>query len=87
MATDRLAQSPDAVSFAEASTLPTAGLTAHRALEKGGCCLGTRVLTTGSTGGVGLFAPAISCCDASWPRILELPSSAHGTGQPDPLCT
>ena len=56
MATDRLAQIPDAVSFAVASTLPTAGLTAHRALEKGGFLLGKRVLITGSTGGVGLFA-------------------------------
>jgi NADPH:quinone reductase len=56
VATDRLAQVPDAVSFAEASTLPTAGLTALRALAKGGLLLGERVLITGSTGGVGLFA-------------------------------
>jgi NADPH2:quinone reductase len=56
IATDRLAHIPDAVSFAEASTLPTAGLTAHRALERGGGLLGKRVLITGSTGGVGLFA-------------------------------
>lgn len=56
IATDRLAELPDAVSFAQASTLPTAGLTAHRALEKGGLLLGKRVLITGSTGGVGLFA-------------------------------
>ena len=56
VATDRLAHIPDVVSFAEASTLPTAGLTAHRALEKGGLLLGKRVLITGSTGGVGLFA-------------------------------
>lgn len=56
IATDRLAHIPDVVSFAEASTLPTAGLTARRALEKGGALLGKRVLITGSTGGVGLFA-------------------------------
>jgi NADPH:quinone reductase-like Zn-dependent oxidoreductase len=55
-ATGRLAQIPDLVSFAEAAALPTAGLTAHRALEKGGLLLGKRVLITGSTGGVGLFA-------------------------------
>lgn len=55
-ATDRLAELPDAVSFAQASTLPTAGLTAHRAVEKAGLLLGKRVLITGSTGGVGLFA-------------------------------
>ena len=56
VATDRLAELPGTVSFAQASTLPTAGLTAHRALEKGGLLLGKRVLITGSTGGVGLFA-------------------------------
>lgn len=56
VATDRLAQIPDEVSFAEAATLPTAGLTAHRAVEKAGSLLGKRVLVTGSTGGVGLFA-------------------------------
>lgn len=55
-AAGQLAQIPDAVSFAEASTLPTAGLTALRALDKGGLLLGKRVLITGSTGGVGLFA-------------------------------
>ncbi len=56
VATDRVAELPEDVSFADASTLPTAGLTAHRALEKGGLLLGKRVLITGSTGGVGLFA-------------------------------
>jgi NADPH2:quinone reductase len=56
IAADRLAQIPDVVSFADASTLPTAGLTALRALDKGGALLGKRVLITGSTGGVGLFA-------------------------------
>lgn len=56
VAVDRLAEIPEGVSFAQASTLPTAGLTAHRALEKGGPLLGKRVLITGSTGGVGLFA-------------------------------
>lgn len=56
VATDRLARIPDNVSFAQAATLPTAGLTAQRALEKGGLLLGKRVLITGSTGGVGLFA-------------------------------
>lgn len=59
-ATDRLAPLPDAVSFAQACTLPTAGLTAHRALEKHGLLLGKRVLITGSTGGVGLFAHQIA---------------------------
>jgi NADPH:quinone reductase-like Zn-dependent oxidoreductase len=54
--TDRLAEIPTSVTFAQAATLPIAGLTALRALEKGGLLLNKRVLITGSTGGVGLFA-------------------------------
>ncbi len=54
--TNRLAELPDGVTSAQAATLPTAGLTALRALEKGGLLLNKRVLITGSTGGVGLFA-------------------------------
>jgi NADPH:quinone reductase len=53
---DRLAELPESVTFAQAATLPIAGLTALRALEKGGLLLNRRVLITGSTGGVGLFA-------------------------------
>lgn len=54
--TNRLAELPARVTFAQAATFPTAGLTALRAVEKGGCLLNKRVLITGSTGGVGLFA-------------------------------
>ena len=54
--TDRLAAIPDEISDAQAATLPTAGLTALRALEVGGLLLGKRVLVTGATGGVGRFA-------------------------------
>src|SRR5579872_1597624 len=53
--TDRLAELPASVTFAQAATLPIAGLTALRALEKGGFLLNKRVLITGSTGGVGFF--------------------------------
>ncbi|GHO60684.1 zinc-binding dehydrogenase [Ktedonobacter robiniae] len=53
--TNRLAEIPASVTFAQAATLPTAGLTALRVLEKGGLLLHKRVLITGSTGGVGLF--------------------------------
>ncbi|HEY0239387.1 MAG TPA: zinc-binding dehydrogenase [Friedmanniella sp.] len=56
VASDQLAPIPDEVSFAQAATLPTAGLTAHRAVEKAGSLLGKKALITGSTGGVGLFA-------------------------------
>lgn len=54
--TSALAVLPDSVSFAKASTLPVAGLTALYALEQAGQLLARRVLVTGASGGVGLFA-------------------------------
>jgi len=51
-----LAEVPEQVSFAQASTLPVAGLTALHALRKGGLLLERSVLITGATGGVGDFA-------------------------------
>jgi NADPH2:quinone reductase len=54
--TDILASLPEGVSFAQAATLPVAGLTALHALQIGGFALGRRVLVTGATGGVGRFA-------------------------------
>jgi NADPH:quinone reductase-like Zn-dependent oxidoreductase len=47
---------PDAVSDAQASTLPVAGLTALHALRQGGLLLGRTVLVDGASGGVGHFA-------------------------------
>ena len=54
--TNALAALPEAVSFAQAATLPVAGLTALYALQKGGTLLHRAVLVTGATGGVGDFA-------------------------------
>ena len=54
--TDSLAILPDNVSNEQASTLPVAGLTALLTLAKGGQLLGKKVLITGATGGVGVFA-------------------------------
>jgi NADPH:quinone reductase len=51
-----IASIPDSVSDAQAATLPTAGLTALRALEVAGLVLAKRVLVTGATGGVGRMA-------------------------------
>ena len=51
-----LAPLPDEVSFAAASTLPVAGLTAQRAIAIGDRCADGRVLVTGAAGGVGHFA-------------------------------
>ncbi len=54
--TSFLATLPPGVSFAEAATLPVAGLTALHALRQGGLLLGRRVLVTGASGGVGHLA-------------------------------
>jgi len=51
-----LAELPENVSFAQAATLPVAGVTALRALEICGFVLGKHVLVTGASGGVGRFA-------------------------------
>lgn len=56
VATQNLAELPDSVSFAQAATLPVAGVTALRALEICGFVLGKRLLVTGASGGVGRFA-------------------------------
>jgi NADPH:quinone reductase-like Zn-dependent oxidoreductase len=56
VATQNLAELPEGVSFAQAATLPVAGITALRALEICGFVLGKRVLVTGASGGVGRFA-------------------------------
>ncbi|GAC1574201.1 MAG: zinc-binding dehydrogenase [Candidatus Elarobacter sp.] len=53
---NRLAVLPDALTFERAATLPIAGLTALFALERHGTLLGKRVLVTGASGGVGVFA-------------------------------
>src|SRR5437764_2586309 len=51
--THAVAALPDAVSDAEAATLPVAGLTALHALRQGGLLLGRKVLIDGASGGVG----------------------------------
>src|SRR3954454_17771357 len=52
---------PDAVSDAEAATLPVAGLTALHALRQGGLLLGRKVLVDGASGGVGHLACQLAC--------------------------
>ena len=58
--TENIAVLPDSVSFAVASCLPVAGLTALHALSKRGDLIGRRVLITGPTGGVGHFATQLA---------------------------
>jgi NADPH:quinone reductase-like Zn-dependent oxidoreductase len=56
VASHRMALLPDTVNFAQAATLPVAGLTALRTLRHGAPLLGKRVLITGAAGGVGTIA-------------------------------
>ena len=56
MPTRTFAELPDDISFAQAATLPVAGITALRALEICGFLAGKRVLVTGASGGLGRFA-------------------------------
>lgn len=53
---DAIAPLPDGVTFAQAATLPVAGLTALYCLERGDALLGRSVLITGASGGVGHLA-------------------------------
>ena len=55
-----LAVLPDAVSFAQAATLPVAGLTALYALDRASGLSGRNVLITGASGGVGNFGIQIA---------------------------
>jgi NADPH:quinone reductase-like Zn-dependent oxidoreductase len=58
--THRIVPIPDNVSFAQAATLPVAGLTALRCVRLGGALVGRRVLITGAAGGVGTIAIQIA---------------------------
>jgi NADPH:quinone reductase len=54
--TNAIAEIPDNVSFAQAATLPAAGMTAQLAVGRGGNLIGRKVLVTGASGGVGHLA-------------------------------
>ena len=54
--TPDVAAIPDGVSFSDAAALPVAGLTALYSLERCERLLGSNVLITGASGGVGIFA-------------------------------
>jgi NADPH:quinone reductase len=66
----RMAVLPENVSFAQASTLPVAGLTALRTLRHGAPLLGKRVLVTGAAGGVGTIA--VQLATRSGARVTAL---------------
>lgn len=71
----RLAVIPEGVSDSQAATLPTAGLTALKALERGGFLLGKRVLVTGATGGVG--GMAVQLAQAAGAHVTALVRDAE----------
>src|SRR5215471_14868995 len=87
---------PEAVSDAQAATLPVAGLTALHALRQGGLLLGRKVLVDGATGGVGhlacqlAFAAAAKPCAPFWLIVDSLggPALAAALGmlQPNGTC-
>jgi NADPH2:quinone reductase len=77
--TSQMTAIPDEVSDTQAATLPTAGMTALRALEVAGLILGKRVLVTGATGGVGRFA--IQLARASGAHVTALVRDAAASQQ------
>jgi len=63
--TAMMADLPEAVPFEAASTLPVAGLTALHSLRKGGDLKGRKVLVTGASGGVGVYAIQLAAADGA----------------------
>jgi len=75
----RMAVLPDTVSFAQAATLPVAGLTALRTLRHGAPLLGKRVLITGAAGGVGTLAVQLAArSGARVTAVVGRPERAAG---------
>jgi NADPH:quinone reductase len=68
---------PEGMSFAQAATLPIAGLTALYALERGGPLLGRSVLITGASGGVGQFACQLARHGGAARVVGVVRSAAH----------
>jgi NADPH:quinone reductase len=80
--TARMAALPENVSFANAATLPIAGLTALRIVRHGGSLLGKRVLITGAAGGVGHFALQLAAlAGAEVTGVAERPERATGLSE------
>jgi NADPH:quinone reductase len=78
-----LAPLPADVGDAAAATLPIAGLTALRALRRGGLLLGRRVLVTGAAGGVGRFAVQLAAIAGAAEIHGVARTPEHGKGLAD----
>jgi NADPH:quinone reductase len=77
VSTEALAALPEAVSFAQAATLPVAGLTAYHALWQGGLLLDRPILITGASGSVGNFACQLAALSgARIVGVMRNPSQA-----------
>jgi NADPH:quinone reductase-like Zn-dependent oxidoreductase len=77
--TSHLAPLAPQVSFAQAATLPIAGVTALRLLRLGGDLSGLRVLVTGAAGGVGRFAVELAAgSGAEVTGVAASPDRADG---------
>jgi NADPH:quinone reductase len=75
--TANVALVPAPVELAHAATLPVAGLAAWRALRASGPLLGRRVLITGASGGVGVFAIQLAARAGAY-VIASVGSAARG---------
>jgi NADPH2:quinone reductase len=77
----KLAPIPDDVTFATASTLPVAGMTALRMIDAAGNLLGKRALVTGASGGVGQVAVQLAAiAGAHVTAVSSSPERAEGLG-------
>jgi NADPH:quinone reductase len=80
--TEALAELPDEVSFASASALPVAGLTAYRMLLRASPLLGRSVLITGAAGGVGRIAVQLAArSGAHVAAVARDAERAHGLAE------
>src|SRR4051794_2824819 len=79
VSTNRLVVVPEEITDAQAAALPTAGMTALRAMEVAGLLLGKRVLITGATGGVGRIA--VQLAHASGADVTAWVRNAASSGE------
>jgi NADPH:quinone reductase len=81
--TSHLGTLQDDVSFAQAATLPIAGVTALRLLRVGGELSGKRILVTGAAGGVGRFA--VELASQSGAEVTAVAASPQRAGGLDAI--